>query len=356
MARASESPPPRARLALRPPPQSTPEAPSEAVLGLASARPPALPRSGPPPIPGPRTPPPVPSKRPAPTKPPPLPSQRPERTPKPAASDDEASMLADVRVLAALSGSTPAQAPTLAAPLALPPTISPPSTPPPAHAPAARAPSLIMSGAILGGCALVAGALVAGAMLGRPPSDPTPAVPVAATEPVRDEPPPAPIVAAPAPVVAPAAPAPVAAQEGRASRSRSSRSRRSSTARAASDDAPVVRASSGASEASVERSTPEIAAPAPAPDVDLPEMPGRDSVVAAMERIEASVSACAQGEHGTAIVAIVVAGESGRVTSANVSGQFAGTPVGSCVARAVRNARFDRFERATFSVSYPFRL
>jgi hypothetical protein len=56
------------------------------------------------------------------------------------------------------------------------------------------------------------------------------------------------------------------------------------------------------------------------------------------------------------MTAITVAGSSGRVTNAVVSGQFAGTPVGSCVARAARGARFPRFRNDTFSVSFPFRL
>ena len=54
--------------------------------------------------------------------------------------------------------------------------------------------------------------------------------------------------------------------------------------------------------------------------------------------------------------AITVAGATGRVTNATVGGQFAGTPVGSCIARAVRGASFPRFQRATFTINYPFRL
>ena len=57
-----------------------------------------------------------------------------------------------------------------------------------------------------------------------------------------------------------------------------------------------------------------------------------------------------------AMVAITVAGATGRVTGANVTGQFAGTPVGSCVARAVRGASFPRFQRASFVINYPFRI
>jgi hypothetical protein len=44
------------------------------------------------------------------------------------------------------------------------------------------------------------------------------------------------------------------------------------------------------------------------------------------------------------------------VTNAVVTGQFAGTPIGGCVARAARNARFPRFRQATFTINYPFRI
>jgi hypothetical protein len=79
-------------------------------------------------------------------------------------------------------------------------------------------------------------------------------------------------------------------------------------------------------------------------------------VRAALTAVQAAVTACGGGEHGLAMTAITVAGSSGRVTNAVVSGQFAGTPVGSCVARAARGARFPRFRNDTFSVSFPFRL
>ena len=91
-------------------------------------------------------------------------------------------------------------------------------------------------------------------------------------------------------------------------------------------------------------------------DSSLPQTPGRDDVIAAMNRVQPAVAACGGGQHGTATVAIVVAGTTGRVTNATVSGQFSGTPVGSCIARAVRGATFPRFQRASFTVNYPFRI
>ena len=44
------------------------------------------------------------------------------------------------------------------------------------------------------------------------------------------------------------------------------------------------------------------------------------------------------------------------MSSAVVSGVFAGTPVGACVSRAVMGARFPRFQRPTFVFSYPVRI
>lgn len=97
--------------------------------------------------------------------------------------------------------------------------------------------------------------------------------------------------------------------------------------------------------------------PAPtASDTALPDQPGRDQVGAALRAVQTAVGACGAGEHGMATTQITVDGASGRVTNAVVSGQFAGTPVGSCVARAARSARFPRFRNPTFSVSFPFRL
>jgi hypothetical protein len=101
-----------------------------------------------------------------------------------------------------------------------------------------------------------------------------------------------------------------------------------------------------------------VPSPAQRGEVDrshLPEVPDRAAVLGAIQSVEPTVRACATAEHGTASVRIVVAG-SGRVTIAQVSGQFAGTPVGSCVARAVRTARFPEFSSDRFEVTYPFQL
>lgn len=92
------------------------------------------------------------------------------------------------------------------------------------------------------------------------------------------------------------------------------------------------------------------------PSSDLPESPSRDEVLAAMRGVESAVRACATAEpvQGTAEVTLSVAGNTGRVTSANVTG-ITGN-VGSCIARAVRNARFPHFTRPSFTMKYPYRF
>ena len=77
--------------------------------------------------------------------------------------------------------------------------------------------------------------------------------------------------------------------------------------------------------------------------------------MSAMSRVQPAVSACGAGEHGVATVQVTIAA-SGHVSNAVVSGPFAGTPVGSCIARAVRTATVSPFTRPTFSLTFPFRI
>ena len=98
------------------------------------------------------------------------------------------------------------------------------------------------------------------------------------------------------------------------------------------------------------------AAPAPAAAATgLPEMPSRPDVAGAMRGVGPAVRACGTGSGGTATVTVVFNSQ-GRVNTANVAPPFAGTPVGSCIARAVRDAHLPAFSRPTFSVTFPFAL
>ena len=56
---------------------------------------------------------------------------------------------------------------------------------------------------------------------------------------------------------------------------------------------------------------------------------------------------------GTAMVNVVI-GKNGKVTSATVTGKFAGTPTGACVEAAVKTASFPPSDG--FSTPYPFQL
>ncbi|MCA9580888.1 MAG: zinc-ribbon domain-containing protein [Myxococcales bacterium] len=102
--------------------------------------------------------------------------------------------------------------------------------------------------------------------------------------------------------------------------------------------------------------TKSSAAKAAAPDPSLPAKPSRNDVLSALRSVEGRVKACGKGEHGVAKTAVTVSGSTGRVTSAVVSGQFSGTPVGSCVAKAVRTAKFPKFRESSFSVNFPYSI
>jgi hypothetical protein len=67
-----------------------------------------------------------------------------------------------------------------------------------------------------------------------------------------------------------------------------------------------------------------------------------------------AAKACGQGAGGTAQSQITVAGATGQTTDVKVAG--VDEAVGSCIADALRRARFPRFSRPTFNISYPIRL
>ncbi len=101
--------------------------------------------------------------------------------------------------------------------------------------------------------------------------------------------------------------------------------------------------------------------PGPARGSRAPEAPAlRDApteadVVSALDAVREGVVACTPA-HAVAGLRITFAGPSGRVSSAYVDGVFAGTPTGSCIARAVRRARVAPFSEPSFTLSYPYRL
>jgi len=98
------------------------------------------------------------------------------------------------------------------------------------------------------------------------------------------------------------------------------------------------------------------AKPAPSASDNLAATPSREDVLGAMKGISSSVSACGGGQSGVAMAKVGVTGATGKVSSVDVSGQFAGTPIASCVAKEVRKAKFPKFSQSTFSFSYPFKI
>jgi len=113
-----------------------------------------------------------------------------------------------------------------------------------------------------------------------------------------------------------------------------------------------------------EPNTPHVPAPAASvthtaltrdPVAELPAQPTRDQVKQSLQQIEPAVLACSAGAHGMVFANVTVA-SSGRVSHGTIEGAFAGTPQGSCMARALRTASFPEFSAQSFSVKYPFRL
>jgi len=101
--------------------------------------------------------------------------------------------------------------------------------------------------------------------------------------------------------------------------------------------------------------TPARMEPEPEPE-NLPEHPSRDDVQSALSAVRGAVAACTNGQHGTIRVRVTAVG-SGRVTTAVVQDPlWARPPTGSCIARAVRRARFPRFSETRFVVIYPFQI
>lgn len=100
----------------------------------------------------------------------------------------------------------------------------------------------------------------------------------------------------------------------------------------------------------------ETAAPAPtAAAVDLPEYPSREQVTAGFEAMRSALTQCAAGRAGRVEVKASIT-SSGRIAHALIGGDFEGSPEGSCMARAVREAQFPAFSQPRLKVSYPFAL
>jgi hypothetical protein len=92
-----------------------------------------------------------------------------------------------------------------------------------------------------------------------------------------------------------------------------------------------------------------------APAGDMPEGPTRTEVITRLQSVRPAVQVCAAGRSGVADLDITIA-HTGVVMHVLVGGDFAGTTEGSCIARAVRQAKFPAFKQERFRLLYPYAI
>ncbi|MEM9192461.1 MAG: hypothetical protein AAGF12_25025 [Myxococcota bacterium] len=97
-------------------------------------------------------------------------------------------------------------------------------------------------------------------------------------------------------------------------------------------------------------------AQAPEETAALPELPSRDAVLRSLRAKSSEVAACADGEDGIVNTWVSIDGRTGSVKRVFVTGNYAGSALGACVARVVRDASFPPFARSEFEVTFPYRL
>jgi len=99
---------------------------------------------------------------------------------------------------------------------------------------------------------------------------------------------------------------------------------------------------------------PEQALPPP-PEPEDPFAPmSKSALVAGMNAVRAKIAECYDRHLSPGLAMVNVEISYGRVTSATVTGKFAGTPTGDCVERAVKTATFPVAQE--LRTPYPFQL
>ncbi|MCP4601507.1 MAG: hypothetical protein GY847_13495 [Proteobacteria bacterium] len=85
--------------------------------------------------------------------------------------------------------------------------------------------------------------------------------------------------------------------------------------------------------------------------------PSRAQVKLAMDAVAQSIKKCGNGAGGRIVFKIAVLGTTGRVMNAHpITQKHIGTPVGLCATRAVRLAKFPKFNQNMVVIKYPFDL
>jgi hypothetical protein len=106
----------------------------------------------------------------------------------------------------------------------------------------------------------------------------------------------------------------------------------------------------------LERLAPRPPPPSPPPPpVGPSETPSRSDVLSAMQSVAGDVRACAD-EHGVVMVRATFEGPTGRAAHVSVPSDELDGATARCIGRAVRAARVPPFQKATFTVNFPYRL
>ena len=87
----------------------------------------------------------------------------------------------------------------------------------------------------------------------------------------------------------------------------------------------------------------------------LPDVPRREDVIGALNQLRGQLKSCSAGRSGVAEIDLTIAGN-GAVANALIGGDFAGTPQGSCLARAIRAAHFEPFAQPRSRILYRMAL
>ncbi|MEM6996198.1 MAG: hypothetical protein AAF721_37170, partial [Myxococcota bacterium] len=95
-------------------------------------------------------------------------------------------------------------------------------------------------------------------------------------------------------------------------------------------------------------------------DPNLPEKLTSADIKKGVAPHKGAAKSCG-GKHGGSAgekvtVKLSISGGTGKVTSAAATGKHAGTPLGNCVAQALKKAKFSKFKKASLGVQYPIRL
>ena len=92
----------------------------------------------------------------------------------------------------------------------------------------------------------------------------------------------------------------------------------------------------------------------PMPAVTLPRKLGRTDIHSGVRRVVSAAMRCGRrfGTSGAVNVRLIVKGSTGAVASATPKGRFASTESGRCVARALRRAKFRKFQAARHAFYY----